>query len=385
MTWGSLFELRPIQLTSLAYGLAFEGFELLQGGQVVYRKLPVPSGVIQFVPGRLFPVLFCPDTPPQELQPETVSCTEELGSREPELIVVGGSERRASLERRTQRSEAETYAYNFRLDAWRTLAPPMHARRDHALATNDDATEIFCLGGLRDDPLAECERYSVAGNFWTRMAPLLRPRCRGSAVALGKSVIVLGGSDWNRNLLTAEVWDGAHWQHGQGLLEDRISCGLAVIGNELFICGGQTPAGGACVASMEIAVVPNVARRGPPMGRPRSNFGIAVVAGRIYVMGGLAHTDIGVRPNKSVERYDPNTNSWEHCRSLPEALFAFSTAVEGSRIYVIGGNNGYHAVATVFIYDTLTDTWVNGTPLPQAREAHRSVVVWTPRALAGLL
>ena len=66
----------------------------------------------------------------------------------------------------------------------------------------------------------------------------------------------------------------------------------------------------------------------------RAGAGIAVLGGRIYVMGGFA----GQQPSASVEEYDPTNDSW---RTLPTGLLSAREfrcgAVVSENLYMIGG------------------------------------------------
>src|SRR5262245_49846246 len=55
----------------------------------------------------------------------------------------------------------------------------------------------------------------------------------------------------------------------------------------------------------------------PLPGGPRQETGVAVLGGRIYVVGGF---DRNSRIVATVEQYDPETNRWQTRKTLPMAL-----------------------------------------------------------------
>ncbi|TRZ51781.1 MAG: hypothetical protein D4S01_04105, partial [Dehalococcoidia bacterium] len=100
----------------------------------------------------------------------------------------------------------------------------------------------------------------------------------------------------------------------------------------------------------------------------RSGFGVAVVEGKIYAIGGTNGSYLNTN-----EMYDPTTNTWTTKKSMPTARKGHAIAVYQNKIYVIGGvigssdpvSSGYTGVTEV--YDPLTDTWETMEPMPTAR------------------
>ena len=102
----------------------------------------------------------------------------------------------------------------------------------------------------------------------------------------------------------------------------------------------------------------------------RYRFGIAVVKGKIYAIGGLT-SDGTLGTN---EAYDPATNTWETKNPMPTPRYYFAVAVYDNKIYTFGGltdpplqNNTYVGVTEV--YDPATDTWETKTSMPTNRSA----------------
>jgi N-acetylneuraminic acid mutarotase len=117
----------------------------------------------------------------------------------------------------------------------------------------------------------------------------------------------------------------------------------------------------------------------------RSGFGVAVVDGKIYAIGGYNGThrlDVN-------EMYDPATDTWTTKKSMPTARGGHAIAVYQNKIYVIGGvigesdpfTSGYTGVNEV--YDPLTDTWETMEPMPTARESLDANVVGDKIYLIG--
>ena len=94
--------------------------------------------------------------------------------------------------------------------------------------------------------------------------------------------------------------------------------------------------------------------------------GVAVVNGKIYVIGGMYVDFLNTN-----EEYDPATDTWTRKRSMPTRRIAFATAVYQNKVYCIGGGGdfGFEEVTGITeVYDPLTDTWETKATMPTARE-----------------
>ncbi|MFC1487829.1 Kelch repeat-containing protein [Thermoproteota archaeon] len=107
-----------------------------------------------------------------------------------------------------------------------------------------------------------------------------------------------------------------------------------------------------------------------PMHEARSNFGVAVVDGKIYAIGGALG---GSNISSTNEMYDPVADMWTFKRSMPTARAGFAVAVYQDKIYCIGGStpaeNGTSniVIGKVEVYDPVSDNWVTITSLPTPR------------------
>jgi N-acetylneuraminic acid mutarotase len=100
---------------------------------------------------------------------------------------------------------------------------------------------------------------------------------------------------------------------------------------------------------------------------PSARRGHAVVAapdGLMYIPGGVGE-GAGANWLASVDVYNPMTNTWSRAASMPAAR-AFFGAVPGSdgRIYVIGE---YNDTGAVEVYSPSTNAWSAVAPLEIAR------------------
>lgn len=98
-----------------------------------------------------------------------------------------------------------------------------------------------------------------------------------------------------------------------------------------------------------------------PMSTSRGFHSANVVDGRIYVIGGSRGSGPDASHVRTVEVYDPTTDTWTTKGDMPRAIGAgFSSEVDG-KIYVFGGYGGARRVDE---YDPATDTWTRKSDMP---------------------
>ncbi len=95
----------------------------------------------------------------------------------------------------------------------------------------------------------------------------------------------------------------------------------------------------------------------------RHESGLANVGGQLYLLGG--------RGNRNVDRFDPETNTWESLEPMPIQMHHFQPVVVGSRIYVIGAFTccfpNEEIVRDIYIYNTITESWTTDGEIPADR------------------
>ncbi len=111
------------------------------------------------------------------------------------------------------------------------------------------------------------------------------------------------------------------------------------------------------------------------MPTPRRNLSTSAVAGTIYAIGGYER---GFIPSRTVEAYDPKTNTWTKKADMPTPRFLLATSVVDGKIYAVGGGNlepGQLGLPTVEEYDPMTDTWTKRADMPTSRHGLSTCVV----------
>ncbi len=127
-----------------------------------------------------------------------------------------------------------------------------------------------------------------------------------------------------------------------------------------------------------------------PMAERRAHFSAVKLSdGRFWVGGGLRWNTGAYAYLRDTEIYDPLADTWTKRRDLPAERYRYNavrfTAADGrDRIAVIGGKqNLTTTVATIFIYDPLTDTWSDGPTMSSARSDGVAVTLGDGRIFVG--
>jgi len=105
-----------------------------------------------------------------------------------------------------------------------------------------------------------------------------------------------------------------------------------------------------------------------PLPQPRQEIAVAVLDGRLYVIGGFGESG---EPVATVDVYDPTTNEWQARAPLPVATHHTAAAVAGGKLYVVGGYTGgrvrWTASQATFEYDPARDSWATRAAMPTPR------------------
>lgn len=161
------------------------------------------------------------------------------------------------------------------------------------------------------------------------------------------------------------------WETMASMPTARSGFGVAVIDGKIYAIGGYR--GGPLSSNEEYDPVTNAWTTKTNMPTARGSFGIAVWQNRIYAIGGKTNNGL----TSVNEVYDPATDTWENKRSMSTPRFGVVTNIVGGKIYVIGGAPGVKSdfIKMNEVYDPSTDTWATETPMTHSDFLYDSVVV----------
>ena len=217
------------------------------------------------------------------------------------------------------------------------MAPPM-PKASGELVGVSAGDNMFVMAGLNDEthePWGLVDRYDNKSRTWTAMRPMAVPAHHIAVTAMGGKVYVFGGFTRPPSIMawqpTANSWEydpqTDTWKALAPLPHPRGSAQAVAVGGKIYVIGG------ACS---------NV--KGNP--------------GAPIPRGTNAHIVVDY-----VDEYNPATNTWRPCSSMPTARNHFLAAEVGGKIYAVNGRIGAvfvtmsDVIDLVEEYDPATDRW----------------------------
>jgi N-acetylneuraminic acid mutarotase len=267
------------------------------------------------------------------------------------------------------KARGANYEYDPVTDKW-TRKSPMPKPAHHAAMAAGNG-KIYVIGGFvppKDtaiplggawEPIDSAWEYDPAADSWKSLAPL--PGKRGSAIAaeVGGKIYVIGGATTtdgskdpffsffgpSRVLATNEVYDPAtnKWETRRPMSVPRNHAFSGVVNGKIYVIGGRT-GHGFILSATNTDVVEEYNPVSDSWSVPKERMPTARSGGasgtdgrRIYVAGGEVTTKDLVGAFRSVEAYDPATNSWMTLPSMPMPRHGIAGGVIGNRFHLVSG------------------------------------------------
>ncbi len=267
------------------------------------------------------------------------------------------------------KARGAAYEYDPATDKWTKKTSMPRPAHHAALATVNG--KIYVIGGFvppKDtaipvggawEPIDNAWEYDIATDSWKSLPPL--PGKRGSAIAaeVGGKIYVIGGATTmegskdpffsffgpSRVLGTNEVYDPAtnKWESRAPMSVPRNHAFSGVVNGKIYVIGGRT-GHGFILSATNTDVVEEYNPISNTWSVPKERMPTARSGGasgtdgrRIYVAGGEVTTKDLVGAFKSVEAYDPMTNSWMTLPSMPMPRHGIAGGVIGNRFHLVSG------------------------------------------------
>ena len=261
------------------------------------------------------------------------------------LYIFGGYDVTKSTFTPTKRS----YRYDPNTNTWQAIADLPHTPKGTNfggithVGTATDGTNIYFAGGYPSNSTGDGQvfgtkqvwRYNVASNNYTALPSLPAELAAGQLKYLNGKLHYMGGA----NKARADV--SVHY----ALDLNNLSAGWKAL-----------------------APLPNATNHG----------GSAVYNGKIYYIGGAHGQNDATVMQRTVQVYNPATNTWTKVADMPNGRdhISSSVVVMGNRILVLGGQTSYNvSSALVSAYTPSTNTWQELTPLPANRSTGVAAVL----------
>jgi N-acetylneuraminic acid mutarotase len=260
---------------------------------------------------------------------------------------------------------ALVYEYDPAGDKWSKKKPM--ALPSHHVALAEYNGKIYAFGGFVPPqsgppswvPIDNAWEYDPATDAWKALAPMPTKRGAANAAVVNNKIYVIGGAvavgnvtgihpAWpHKSTGTIEEYDPASntWRARTPMPLPRNHATAAAVNGKIYIIGGRV--GGAFISggSSNVDVVeeydPAADVWGPPrakMPSARSAMASGVFGGRIYVTGGEGQDAQRMWTFRSLEAYDPATNTWSTLPSMPVPRHGLAGAVIGNHLHMVSGD-----------------------------------------------
>ena len=244
----------------------------------------------------------------------------------------------------------QSHTYDLKTDTW-TVLLPLPEKLTHA-GQASDGNIIYLAGGFVGDHPGESSdriwKYHIATDSWTEGPRMPGKRGGGALVLLEKELHFFGGVIRNKN--GKYVKDlGDHWV----LPLDQPNETWSVLA---------------------------------PLPNPRNHTGGCALDGKIFAIGGQHLGNEKTGNQKSVQQYDPKTNTWVELAELPVAMghVTSNVLVRNGRILVVSGvGNKSKSLSSIYEYNPEIDQWKTLTPLPRPRQSPVSGIIGNRLVVSG--
>jgi N-acetylneuraminic acid mutarotase len=258
------------------------------------------------------------------------------------------------------------YEYDPATDKWAKKAPM--ALPSHHVAFTEYKGKIYAFGGFVLPPKGEqpawvpidnAWEYDPAADTWRALAPL--PTKRGSpvAVAVNDKIYVIGGAvpgpgqsavhpaRPHTSVGTVEEYDPKTntWRSRASMPTPRNHAVGGAINGKVYVASGRVGAAFISGGSSNVGVIEaydpasdswsqGLAR----MAQARSAAAGAAYNGRLYITGGEYQDPGTMATYRSLEAYDPATNTWQTLPPMPVSRHGLAGAVVGSKLHMVSGD-----------------------------------------------
>lgn len=231
--------------------------------------------------------------------------------------------------------------------------------------------------------------YDPKAGKWSGLPDYPRPIGYGSAVAVDRTLYVIGGCDGKEAFAGCYRMDlGADapaWEKFAALPRKLCLGSATVIGKTIYITAGQTESPSHTgkkqvvdeVFACDVAPGPRAKwEKVTTLPSPRVGSAVVACGGKIHVLGGMAGEGKDTRFLDEVIRYDPATRRWSKCKPLPKPAPAPAcVAVKDRYLLIVPGYVETPAAPGVasrpvrrftpetWVYDVGSDSYKPGEPL----------------------
>lgn len=207
---------------------------------------------------------------------------------------------------------------------------------------------------------------------WQELPALRSPRAGAAAAVVGDEMFVIGGENENGVLGTVERYDVRFqtWAQLSNKPTPVTDVRAAVLGGKIYVPGGRRSADPKDVVAAFEAYDPRTEtwEQLPDLPAPRSAYGLATLEGKLFLFGGWD----GAGYRDDVWEYDPERGKWRERSNMPTARAYAGAVALNDTIWVLGGENDSGQLDVNEAYNPVRDRageqpWSNKARLPRPR------------------
>ncbi|XP_064167375.1 kelch-like protein 9 [Anguilla rostrata] len=254
------------------------------------------------------------------------------------------------------------------------LQPTLQTERT---AIRSDSTHLLALGGVMRQQLVvskELRLYDQEAQAWRALQPMDMPRYQHGVALIGNFLYIVGGQS-NYDTKGKTAVDSVYrydprfdrWLQVASLNEKRTFFHLSALKGKLYAVGGRNSSGE--IDTVECySLSKNEWTFVAPMKEPHYGHAGTVHGELMYVSGGITRDTF----QKELSCYDPDTDSWSRRADMTTLRGLHCMCTVGDRLYVMGGNhfrgaNDYDDVLTCEFYSPATDQWTDVAAMPRGQ------------------
>jgi len=218
----------------------------------------------------------------------------------------------------------DVWVYDTLHDEWSKAAPMLVARFGHGSAELDHMLYVVgghtsLAGSFPASPsvsLKQVEQYDPQTNKWTLVAPLREGVSNAAVVGAKNKLFAFGGTSVNRDKFPkVQCFDPCQnrWTVPAACPQLWRYTAAAVVGNHVVVIGGDTEFSASSAYRFNSETF-QWSKFGDVTAKRISCHAVAS-GNRLYVVGGY-----GAQRCKTLECYDPSSDSWDTVTSVPYSL-----------------------------------------------------------------
>ncbi|XP_049315422.1 kelch-like protein 1 isoform X2 [Bactrocera dorsalis] len=236
-------------------------------------------------------------------------------------------------------------------DKWQEYASIKTDYRWYETILKDDNL-LFIGGWKRGATLNVVRSWNMRNKTWQNLTPMKQARISHSVVELNGKIYAIGGFDGNNALSSVERYttsDG--WEFVNSLNVGRCDAGAVTLNGKIYIMGNGTTKSVECYNPDS-----NTWTFCAEMTEYSHLPGIAAHNGHIYVVS-----------RSGAERYDPQQDTWSQICSLGFGGGYKACVTLDNRLWTIGGKSKSADKPCVSVFDEENSCWLERCSLPESK------------------